>query len=398
MRRHLLLVVALVAAVSLAGCSLFTPPADATASLPNATAAAERYNQLDGLSVTLNATMEHDGATSWSVQRISTRPGTGDFRNVVRAVGPPAAAANRSLAPGSRIVSNGSGRYIYAAGSDTVQRSSVSNASTDRADDIRRLFAELRDDDNGTIRRPTPGIPQLPAVPEQAQSPSGDGNESVRWREDRVTVRYRGTATVAGRSVYVIGLRPATANASLVEATLWLDTEYLYPLKRHTVAFHYGERYEYTSVARNVTLDPDFGPEAFRLDPATLPENVSLARSESYDTRAAMVAALDRPVPDPTVPDRFAFEGGLYSEGADRPTHLSLSYTTADGRESIRLSVFAETGNLSGRQVTVGGHPAAFSTFRGGRYLNWNADGRQYSVSGTVGNATLRRVAASVID
>jgi hypothetical protein len=110
-----------------------------------------------------------------------------------------------------------------------------------------------------------------------------------------------------------------------------------------------------------------------------------------------MADALDQPVPDPDVPDRFAFASGLYSSGEIES--LSLSYTTPDERESIHVSVFMESANLSdGRRVTVAGEPAVFEQFRGNRYLQFNVDGRQVSISGTVGNETLRRVAASLVE
>ena len=61
--------------------------------------------------------------------------------------------------------------------------------------------------------------------------------------------------------------------------------------------------------------------------------------------------------------------------------------------------MFADSANLTeGRQVTVAGERAAFTTFRGNRYLTLNVDGRQVTVTGTVGNETLRRVAASLVD
>lgn len=394
-RRQSVTLVLLLAAVVLAGCNLFQSPADTSATLPNASEAAARYDAVDGFRATVNTTLERDGNVSWTVQQMAGRPGTGDFRNVIVATGP--ATAENSLGVGSRIVSNGSIRYIYAAGTDTVQRSRVDGERRNRSADIARLFAELRDDDNGTIRRPTPGVSSLPVVPGDGETGSAADNDSVAWRDEQVTVQYRGEETVAGRSTYVVELRPASADASLVEATLWLDAEYLFPLKRHGITRRSGERYEYTTVYRNVTFDPAFEPGFFEPDPDDFPANATTIQSESYDTRAEMVAALDQPVPDPTVPERFAFAGGFFSDGEFE--HLSLRYATPDGRESIRLSVFAESSNLSnGRRVSIEGKPAAFVRFHGNQYLNWNADGRQYSLSGTVGNATLRRVAASLLD
>jgi outer membrane lipoprotein-sorting protein len=393
--RPLLLATLLALAILLAGCNVLQGPAEQSPPIPNASSAAERYASIDGFRGTLNVTKRHEGNVSWAVQRIATRPGTGEFRNEVLAVGPPSADQG-GLGAGSLVVSNGSVRYIYTAESDTAFRSRVdADERSNRTGDIRRLVAELRDEDNGTISRPTPGVSPLPVVP--AAGANGSGNGSVQWRDDEVYARYRGTETVAGRSTYVVDLRPASDDASLVEATLWLDTETFYPLKRHSVSYHRGERYEYTSVYRNVTFDPTFPAGTFELDPDSLPGNVSTTETQSFDSRAAMVDALDRRVPDPEVPDRFEFADGLYSGGEIET--ISLAYTTPDERETIRVSAFSGPANLTeGRRVTIEGEPAAFQTLRGTRYLTLNVAGRQVSVTGTVGNATLRRVAASLVE
>lgn len=386
--------VVLTVAVLLAGCSSFQPAADPTATPPSGPEAAAQYEELNGVSVTINVTRQHYGNRSWAVQEIATRPRTGEFRNVVRSTGPPSADERGSLGPGTRVVSNGSVRYMDPAGTDRVFRSAVSNESRDRTEQIRRLLAALDGDTSEPVRQPELRLWPLPIVP--PDSGSSAGSESARWRDDMVTVEYRGTETVAGRTTYVVDLQPVADNASLVEATLWLDTEYLYPLKRHTVIDHHGERYEFTSIARNVTFNPDFPAGTFSFEPESLSENVSVVETHSYDSYDEMASDLDRPLPEPDVPSRFEFESGFRSE--DGRSHLSITYT--DGRgDSIRVSVFGETGNLTGgRQAVIRGQQVVFRTYRDRRYLVWNGDGRQYSVSGTVANRTLSRVAESLID
>jgi hypothetical protein len=46
----------------------------------------------------------------------------------------------------------------------------------------------------------------------------------------------------------------------------------------------------------------------------------------------------------------------------------------------------------------VRGKQVVRSTYEERRFLAWNNNGQRYSVSGTVENRTLRRVAASIID
>jgi outer membrane lipoprotein-sorting protein len=380
----------LVVSAAVAGCSLAGGQASP---LPDGEGASERADGLAGLQFTQNTTLYHDGTVGWTVQRISSRPGTGDFRNEVRSNGPPPADANQSLPAGSRIVSNGSVRYIYRADSGRVFRSEVRDRPRDRTVELRRLFAALHDEAAGPIRHPTPGVSALPVVP-VGESTADD--ESVRWRDGRVTVSYNGTATVSGRRAYVVDLQSATDNSSFVESTLWLDTQFLYPIQRHRVIERNGDRYEYRSVARNVTFNPEFPDGTFEFDPDSLRTDPTVVESASYDSRAEMVDDLDWHVPDPAVPEGFAFDGGYYT--SDDPGYLSLTYVDGTGG-SVRVSVFDDHGNLTGgRQTSLDGRPATLGQFDGRRYLTWNADDRQYSVSGTVENATLRRVAESVAD
>jgi outer membrane lipoprotein-sorting protein len=391
--RSVVAVALLVLSTALAGCSLVGGQASGATTPPSGEAAEARAERLEGVQVTLNTTQRRDGTVSWAVQRISARPGTGQFRNEVQSTGPDRAEA--AFPPGSLVVSNGSVRYIYPAGRDRVFRSEVDRRARDRSAELRRLFAALEDGTPDSIRRPTPGVSPLPVVP--AGGGSAPDDDSVRWRESNVTVQYEGTATVAGRSTYVVDLRSTGDASPLVESTLWLDTEYLYPIKRHRVVERDGERSEFASVARNLTFDPEFAAGAFEFDPGDIGTDPTVVESGSYDSRAAVTADADVevPVPDPDLPSGFRFERGHYSEGDRR--HLSLTYT--DGSDgSVRVSVVDGSANLTdGRRVSLDGRPAVFSRFRDRRYLSWNDGAWQYSVSGTVGNATLRGVAESVV-
>lgn len=389
--RRAVAILGLVLVAALAGCSFVGSPLGESESLPGGEEAATRAGQLDGVEKTSNVTLVHEGNATWSVQRVSVRPRTGEFRNELRSQGP--ASAEQPLGEQSLVVSNGSVRYIYDSEENRVFRSEVSREQPDRPAELRRLFAALSDDDAEPIPHPTPGVSPLPVVPVGNQS-SASGDDPVRWREQRVTARYNGTATVAGRPAYVVDLRPATGEGSLVESTLWLDTEYLYPLRSHRVVERNGERYEYTSVVRSLTFNPEFPAGTFEFDPDAVGDP-TVVESASYDSRAEIVSDLDQSVPDPEVPAGFEFESGYLSDGD--PRHLSMTYAGDNG--SLRVSVFDEPANLTGgRETSLDGRPAVFRTFDDRRFLLWNAGNRQYSVSGSVGNGTLRRVADSLVD
>jgi outer membrane lipoprotein-sorting protein len=392
--RVVALVVLVAAAALLAGCSALQPADDPTATPPTGPEATAQYEDVSSISIVLNTTRQHEGNRSWTVQEIATRPETGAFRNVVRSTGPASADERGSLPPGSRVVSNGSVRYIYPANGDRVFRSDVSDESRNRSEQIRQLLAAL-DDESGPIRHPDLGLSPLPIVPAASGSAATE-NESTRWHDTRVTVEYRGRETVTGRTTYVVHLQPVGDNASLVEATLWLDAEYLYPLKRHTVFERRGDRYEFTSVPQNVTFNPDLPAGTFSFEPESVSDDVSVVETASYDSYSEMTADLDRSLPDPDVPRGFEFESG-YRSGGER-SRVSFTYT--DGRQaSIRVSVSGESGSLTGgRQEAIRGQEVVISTYEKRRFLVWNSDEQRYSVSGTVENQTLRRVAASIIE
>jgi hypothetical protein len=393
--RGVALVVLVAVAALLAGCSTLQSADDPTATPPTGPEATAQYEELNGVSIVLNTTRQYDGNRSWTVQEIATRPQTGEFRNVIRSTGPASADDRGSFPPGSRVVSNGSIRYIHPADGDRVFRSEVAEESRNRSEQIRRLLTALDSDASGPIRHPDLGLSPLPIVP-AASGSAADENESAQWRETTVTVEYRGQETVTGRTTYVVDLQPVGDNAILVDATLWLDAEYLYPLKRYTVIERGGERYEFTSTSQNVTFNPNFAAGTFSFEPEAVSEDISVVETASYDSYDEMSATLDRPLPEPDVPRGFVFESGYRSDG--ERSRVSFTYTDRS-QASIRVSVSDEPGSLTqGQQEVLRGQTVVLSTYQERRFLAWNNGGQRYSVSGTVANRTLRRVAASIID
>lgn len=379
------LAVLLALSPALAGCSL---AGAGTPAPPTGAEAAERIDRLDGVRVSLNVTRRLDGNASWAVNRIATRPTTGDFRSEVVATGPPSPGPGGTEV-GSLVVSNGSVRYIYTPGAERVFRSTVDgpNASG-RAREVRRLFEAL----GGRLDRP-PALGPLPTVPPAE-------NDSVSWRETPVTVDYRGVESVAGRSAFVVHLEPTVEDTSMVESTLWLDREYLYPLRGHRVFVRQSGRYDFTSVAEEVAFDPAFEPGTFEFDPATLPGDPTVVATERYDSREAVAAALDRPVPDPETPPGFEFRSATRSDGDHRDLHLRYANGRGESAESIRIHVTDRPGDPaaeSDRTVTVAGRELSTGSYGDRDTLSWSRGEWRISVTGDVDRATLRGVAASVL-
>lgn len=396
------IVLVLALSLSLAGCNVLQSTSDES-SLPSGAEAATSYDQLTGVNATVRTTMRHNGTTSNVTQRLSFRIDQPGFRNEIVSVDRPPSADRSFLGPGGRIVSNGTVRVIYRPSSTQFYRADISHRSAGRNHSrrrahLRQLFVELRDDANGTVQQPTPGINPLPAVPQpQPTASADDGDGVVPWREATVTAQYRGTESVAGRTAYVVELRPASDDTTLVASTLWLDTEFLHPIRSHRVIERRGERYEYTTTYRNVTFNPEFGADTFRFDASVLSANTSIIETATYDSRRQLVRNHDLPVPNPTLPEGYEFERGSYRH--EDTTLVLLTYTNGTEAGTIRVAMRTETHDAGhGRPVNLGGRTGELSQFGPQRSVSWQAAGRSYSVSGHAGNQTLLAVARSVVD
>jgi outer membrane lipoprotein-sorting protein len=381
-----------VAPALLAGCSLLQSSGETQPQLPSGEEAADRYENLTALSATMVTEMDLGNGENRSVTRIKTRLGTDQLR--MQVLEPEARA-------GMRTVSNGSVTYQYDPDEDRLL--TIENAGTraeqSRADRLAALFSALNDGTTETVQRPTPGVSPLPVVPATPEAVvAASTNGSVEWNTGNVTARYVGTEQVDGRSTYVVELTPVDPESVVQGSTVWLDTEYLYPLKRHQRLALDNRTVEYTQTVRNVTFNPEFSPDTFEFDPASVPvdERTEL-ESEQFDSREALVAATDVGVPEPDVPGDFRFEGGSWYRNGDRES-ISLRYT--NGTDSLYVSVDNATyGNLSfeGREVVVGNRTALVTSFGETNSLAVATEERRYSVSGTVSNATLARVAESIL-
>ena len=381
-----------VAPALLAGCSLLQSSGETQPQLPSGEEAADRYENLTALSATMVTEMDLGNGENRSVTRIKTRLGTDQLR--MQVLEPEARA-------GMRTVSNGSVTYQYDPDEDSLLTIENSGTQVDRsrADRLAALFSALNDGSTETVQRPTPGVSPLPVVPATPEAVvAASTNGSVEWNTGNVTARYVGTETVGGRSTYVVELTPVDPESVIQGSTVWLDTEYLYPLQRHQRLALDNRTVEYTQTYRNVTFNPEFSPDTFEFDPERVPvdERTEL-ESRQFDSREALVAATNVSVPEPDVPEDFRFEGGSWYRNGDRES-ISLRYT--NGTDSLYVSVDNATyGNLSfeGREVVVGNRTALVTSFGETNSLAVATEERRYSVSGTVSNATLARVAESIL-
>ena len=392
--RTLTIALVLLLVVSSAGCADLTGVTDADDELPDRATAMERTESLETLSATVTTVRRVDGETTSSVAENTQRVDPIGFRSRIVSVDGP---NETRTSVGALTVSNASGTALYRPGQNTLtylvgpsNRDGSNGAQTSPYVDI--IVAARTND---TISRPTPGVPALPRVPNS----SNDDNASATSRNHRVTVAYNGTETVDGRETYRLEVDPVSPNASLKDQTVWLDTEYLYPLEQRVEFIVDGDRYEYHTIHRNVTFNLKLSPDTFELNRTELPDDIEVTAFHAYETRSGLAANVSMPVPDPKLPDGYTLDGATYR--SSDPDVVALSYKARDDERPIRIWVVEENGTsitASNETVRVGEYDATVSEYGDVTRLGWYADGYSYSVSGPVDAETLTRIARSVAE
>ncbi|MFD1684938.1 LolA family protein [Halobellus litoreus] len=391
---RLLIVTALIAA---SGCSAYGAPSasDAEAGLPSADEAADRYRSLDTVSATVTTVQErNDDGTVTTVTRKRKRIEPWAYHERVLAVNRTDGARGPLVAEGGFVIANGSTLTFYDPASDRLNRISVRGGNGSAESPYPRLVGAARSGRSVTHPTLTPGVSPLPAVPVEGDS---ERNGSTPYREGNVTVTYAGTETIDGRQTYRLELTPVSPEMSLRSQTLWLDTQYLYPLKRHTKFDAHGDSYEYTITHRDVVFNPTFDAGTFRLDPDEVPNGTDRARFSNYDSRAAMAAAVELPVPALSASTEFEFDSASYR--STDPEFATIRYERPGSDGELRLFVFGTTReSTAGTPVQIGEYEARRTRTNGTTAITWTTDEHTFRVSGHVDNATLSRVARSVVE
>ncbi len=370
-------VAALLVAATVVGTALL---ADDTAPRPDPEGVAEQYRSLDGFRATQVQTVTVGGETRRTVRRVALRPGTGQYRSV--------ALEQSDETVYDLIVSNGSVQWLYDRDNRTAWRISVDGAPlTVNGTALERLVtAAVNDTGDGSG---APALPSVSPLGSSAPSAPASGLSTLQW-----PVEYEGVDRVGGRRAYVISSSPDQPGVESASSRVWLDATYFVPLRR-TASFQYdGERYETTLRYRNVSFDPDLEGVSFEFDP---PENVTVPtrpRTRSFDTRAALSRATDVELPRPDVPDGFEFEEGSLLVTED--TVASLRYENETARLTVVVTNESGSFDARGSQVTVAGRSAHLDSVGGTSVVSWNCSDHSVQVYGSVSNATVLDVAASI--
>lgn len=357
--------------------------------------ASERLASLDGVSATVETVVHYGNQTNRTVQRVWMRPGTGEMRaEVLEGPGP------------DLTVSNGSVTWLYDHTENNVTRLDTSGSGTQvsmQGERIERLFTRLN-----VSREARDASKEAEITPSAAPLPSVPGGQSVSTptpeasRADEYGVHYEGTDTVSGREVYVVTVRPKAVDEDAAvledyEQTMYVDTEWFYPLKVHTEWTGDNRSVEMSMTYRNVTFEPGLDDDRFEFEP---PENATVVESDlsdvrTFDSVSSLRTATSMPVPTPDVPPSFEFDTGRVTAG----TFESVSLEYANETATLTVSVTNQTSDSEsdGQRLTVGGREVVYQQFGTSKLVSWECNGRTYSVSGTaVAESRLLDVTASI--
>lgn len=236
---------------------------------------------------------------------------------------------------------------------------------------------------------------ELTEVGEQLNDVAFDGMEAER----------AGTGTVADRSVTKVEL---TGNESALmpgEMTLWIDDETYYPLKQEM------EMPGQSDVTMTMTFEEfnpgaEFSDDRFTFDP---PEDADVLDfddlpTESHDDVESADESVPFDVPEPTVPEAYAFDAATTAENL-AGWSASLQYTS-DSDDRLSISVAEASDNsvigLGGETITIGDAEATLTSTDlmnvSSTSIRWTSDDLTYTVSGTADEETLRTVAESIVE
>jgi outer membrane lipoprotein-sorting protein len=372
MNRRTLLTVAVVALLATSGCTSLDLFEGGTEAPPDVNVA-QRYDSLETIQATQVSSLTSDGETNKTKIRVRA-----DF------TGENPLQHQRVLAPperaGDRTVVNESAAVIYDASENAVTHVPRMNGTQrqSRGEYFAEIVAAARSDD---AEAPATGVSPLPVVPATGSASTVPG-EAIEGFE----VEYLGTQTVSGRTTHGFELTSASEAALSVNRTLWLDSEFYYPLKTHQT-LHTGNRtIEVTAELTNVTFNAEIPDETFAFDPpanATV-ETLNIS-SQTFDSIAAVREHANFSVPEPTVPEEYEFQRARYIGG--NATQANLQYENADG-DQLAVTKMTYVSNASatfsaGENVTVAGQEARYVTTGTTRILTWKCEDSQFSIVAT---------------
>ncbi|WEL21233.1 outer membrane lipoprotein carrier protein LolA [Halorhabdus sp. BNX81] len=343
----------------------------------------ERYDSLDGFSAEKRTVIHRENRTFRSLDHVSRRPGTGQFR---------IEDITDNLTAREIQVSDGNTLWIYTHGESEAKRIDGVNTSRSLPSRLDRLFSVV--ERGASADGTTHDIEPLPFVPE--------GSDRTDGTAGSMAVSYEGVETVDGRPTYVLSLHSNATTAGVVEdfeQRLWIDKEWYVPLKRTTEYVRDGDAVSITVSYRNVTFNPGLPADTFQFDP---PSNVTVVdadstRQEQFVDIAGLRAVASFSVPDPDVPETFRLVEATQTV-TDRVRSIGLKYANETAVLSVSKSnLTGYVPNTDGQAVPVGDYDATLRNLGTELRVSWTTPNARYSVAGSgVSKSVLVEFARSV--
>ncbi|WP_324662542.1 LolA family protein [Haloarcula sediminis] len=328
----------------------------------------EQYDSIDALSATRTTVIERNGTvSSRAVHSVTLAPGTGKQR--LRLV---ESSADRY----DLRISNGSVLWLHERDRNQVTRIPLTGASRTAAsaDRVHRLLVRANLTPNRSAGAP-PAVEPLPVVPQERGQPP-------RRATAGYAVSYVGTESIDGREAYAIEITPRADSAATYRQTVWVDTEWLYPLKRQTAWRDDGVRTELTTTYTDVSFDATADPGTFRPDigPNTSVETADTPETTVYRRRGALAANTSLRVPEPELPPSYERTYATRTTGDVRGVGLRYVNRTSEITVSKYNFTYEPTDpderrRVDGRSATVSRGPTLS--------VSWNCDRFRYTVRGT---------------
>ncbi|WP_353633834.1 hypothetical protein ABSL23_11345 [Halobacterium sp. NMX12-1] len=384
MGRQASLAVVVTVLLATSGCIGLGVLADDAESPPSVDVA-QRYDSLDALEATRVTTVDSGNATNVTRSLVRVDLSGDRHRRYERVLSP----ASRA---GDVAVLDASGMVLYDADENTVTHAPrTAGFGENWSAYLQRVVSAARD--GGDVAEPSDGVSPLPVVPTTGSGPSIP-EDAIEGFE----VEYLGTRTVDGRTAHGFELTAVSEATLTIDQTLWLDSQYYYPLQT-SHRFDYGNRtIETRTRLENVTFDPDLPSGAFDFD---VPENATVtetnASTQSFNSANALAERVNFTVPEPEAPAGYEFEEARYVGG--NVTQASLQYVTADGEQLTVTKTTAgpdARGFASGENVTVAGRTGQYVTTPRAAFVSWSCGDTHYAVVATdLDKETLLAVADS---
>jgi len=351
--------------------------------LPAAGEVEETLTDLDAVNATVVSTLD---GTRISTQQTVFEVGTQRRRSTTQ-------TGER----GSLVVANDSVTWRYDRTANTVRVThridGEQQSNTSISSSMGSIFGRVNTASDGTEREAALDPLILPAAGGGDPQPFAGQVESFA----NASLNYHGTGTVAGREAYVVEAVPE-ADVNTANITLWIDQEWYYPLQWNSTIVVDEERRTVTTAYRNVTFNPAVSAGTFTFDP---PANATIVErrvvSQTFETRAELVARSEITIPDPDVPESLTFDSARYFDD-NGTVRTSLQYT--NGSATLRVTKSEPRGDSAALpgddRVEINGHEAAIQSFDSGISLVWSCEGHRYTVFGDVSVETVRAVGESI--